>query len=135
MLDFSPLKNALATLKVALTAREHDKENAFVQDSCIQRFEYSYEMAVKFIRRFMEETSDVPGEIDALSFPQLIRTACERGLLQAELKVWKEFRDARNATSHAYDQAKAEKVLAVLPAFLKEAQALLAEMEKRQGAA
>jgi hypothetical protein len=42
-----------------------------------------------------------------MSFATLVRTASERGLLKSGWDKWQIFREARNITSHTYNQAKA----------------------------
>lgn len=132
MIDFSSLQKALKTLEEALTARAADPADKFIRDACIQRFEYSYELSHKMLRRFLEATEPSPARIGELSFPDLIRLGFERGILAGEWVVWKGFRDARNITSHAYDETKAEEVLAGIPPFLQEAGKMLKEMTRRQ---
>lgn len=41
-----------------------------------------------------------------MSFPTLIRTASENGLLRSGWDTWYEFRKARNLTSHVYDEER-----------------------------
>ncbi|HLN23963.1 MAG TPA: nucleotidyltransferase substrate binding protein [Patescibacteria group bacterium] len=131
-LDLSSLQKALATLDEALQAQAVSPENKFIRDACIQRFEYCYEPGHKMLRRYLEESEPTPRDIGDLSFPNLIRLGYERGLLGSEWVEWKGFRDACNITSHAYDERKANDVLAVIPAFFTEAKYLLAQIEKRQ---
>ncbi len=66
-----------------------------------------------------------------MSFQNLIRTVAERNLLSNGWDVWKDYRHARNATSHTYNETKAKEVYAVIPQFLKEANDLLAELKNR----
>jgi uncharacterized protein YbaR (Trm112 family) len=54
-----------------------------------------------------------------------------KGLLQSELSVWKRFRQDRSITSHTYDDTKAQEVFEHIPLFLKEAECLLANLQKR----
>lgn len=123
MLELSSLKKAIKSLQEALD--EYDKNsNDFMRDSCIQRFEYTYELSWKMLKRHLELTAANPAEIDELSFQELIRKGCEKGLLLGEWSDWKLYRIARGTTSHAYDENKAEEVFAVIPAFLKEAEHL-----------
>ena len=129
-LDLSSYEKALASLNEALV--EYDRAaNPFVKDSCIQRFEYTYELAHKLLKRQLEAMSANPGEIDQLSFPDLIRQGAERGLLPSGWDAWKLFREARNATSHAYNEKKADEVFARIPAFRDEAAVLLANLKAR----
>ena len=76
-------------------------------------------------------TSATPSAIDEMPFPNLIRTGNEQGLLLNNWERWKDFRQARNISSHTYDESKAMQVMEILPDFLLEAQALLRELKKR----
>lgn len=131
MLDLTSLSKALKTLKEALDEYDKDRRNDFVRDSCIQRFEYCYGLSTKMIRRHLEIASDEKAAIDEAAFPNLIRIAAEQGLLENSWDVWEKFREARNLTSHTYDEEKAKKVMAVIPDFYREAEALLTELKER----
>ncbi len=130
MIDISSLRQALATLDEALTAHARAPEDKFIRDACIQRFEYSYELTHKMLRRYLEATE--PAEVHQLSFPNLIRLGYERGLLEQSWDVWTKFRDARNATSHAYDEAKASDVVEKIPSFAAAARFMAQQIEARQ---
>ena len=130
MIDLSSLTRALATLDEALAAHALAPEDKLIRDACIQRFEYSYELSHKMLRRFLEATE--PGGISELSFPKLIRLGYARGLLSETWDAWSDFRDARNATSHAYDEGKAREVAAKIPAFAKAARFLAQQIESQQ---
>lgn len=114
MIDISSLRQALATLDEALAARASAPEDKFIRDACIQRFEYSYELAHKMLRRYLAASEPSAHE---LSFPRLIRLGFERGLLAESWDVWTQFRDVRNATSDAYDENKANEIVETIPAF------------------
>lgn len=131
-LDLSSFENALDTLLEALNAHEEEPENRFIRDACIQRFEYSYELAYKFLRRYLEEAEPIPADVSDLDFSGLIRLGFKRGILAAEWVEWKEFRNSRNITSHAYDEQKADAVLKEIPNFYVEARFLLRQIKKRQ---
>ena len=129
-LELSSFEKALASLDEALA--EYDRtQSQFVKDACIQRFEYTYELAHKLLKRQLEAMSPNPSEIDQMSFPDMIRSGAERGLLAQSWDHWKYFRDARNATSHAYNEQKANEVFARIPAFRDEAAFLLARLQER----
>lgn len=66
-----------------------------------------------------------------MSFPELIRTGAEKGLLLNSWDVWKIHRDARNIASHAYNERKADKVFADIPAFYEEACYLFKTLRER----
>ena len=133
MIDLSSLQRALASLDEALRAVAVAPENRFIRDSCIKRFEYCYELSHRMLRRYLLETE--PAEVEQLSFPAMIRLGFERGLLARSWDLWNDFRNARNNTSHAYDESKAEAVLVILQSFYEEATRLCAEITRRQARA
>jgi len=129
-LELSSFEKALASLDEA--PAEFDRtQSQFVKDACIQRFEYTYELAHKLLKRQLEAMSPNPSEIDQMSFPDMIRSGAERGLLANGWDEWRRFRDARNATSHAYNEKKANEVFERIPAFRDEAAFLLARLAER----
>ncbi len=127
-LDFSSLKKAVKSLEEVLAEHKKQPSNVFIRDAAIQRFEYTYELSHKMLRRFLEMTEPNAEEIDQMSFSNMIRTASERNLLLHGWDQWKIYREARNATSHTYDEKKATQVFTAIPSFLKDAQHLLNQM-------
>ena len=131
MMDLDLLRKALTSLKEAWQARTHDPSNPFLPDACIQRFEYTYELSHKTLRRFLEATEADPDTIQRLSFPNMIRLASDLGLIQGGWPAWYGYRHAQSLTSHTYDAEKSEEVLRGIPAFLEEADFLLAALTQR----
>jgi uncharacterized protein with HEPN domain len=66
-----------------------------------------------------------------MSFPTLIRTGIEQGLVAGDWPSWRGFRDMRNITSHTYDETKARQVAEAIPGFLIEAKILLERLQAR----
>ncbi len=130
-LDFSSLTNAVARLDEGLARYQTDTSDAQIRDGLIQRFEFTYDLAHKLLRRALEEAAANPQEIDQMTFPALIRTATEQGLLRSDWTQWRTFREMRNIASHTYDEAKALQVSAEIPAFLAEARVLLGRLQAR----
>lgn len=128
-LDFSSLTKAIASLSAALEASKERRGDEFVRDAAIQRFEYTYELCVKSLRRQLEAMADSPADVDALGYRDMIRCGVERGLLKSE-EPWFAYRELRNITSHVYDPAKAERVFGALSRFLRDAKALHAQLRK-----
>ena len=58
----------------------------------------------------------------------LLRTAADAGLMPDAIR-WRAWREMRNATSHAYDEVKAQAVASGAAAFALDAAALLAALE------
>lgn len=128
MILLGPLQKALATLHLALC----QPKDEFIRDAVIQRFEYSYELAWKLLRRYLAE--DVGAETLApLSRKDLFRLAADKQIIASPLP-WFDYHHARNITSHTYDEAVAEQVYQTATAFYDDAMALLAELEKRNAA-
>lgn len=131
VLDLTTLQNAAARLAEALDALAAAPANTLYRDATIQRFEFTYELAHKMLKRYLEMAAANPASIDELAFPDLIRTGNEQGLLRHDWSRWRDYRKARGTTSHTYDEAKALEVLAIVPEFLAEAQALLQTLRQR----
>ena len=128
-LDLTPLTKAIARLSEGLERMGRDADDTQLRDGLIQRFEFTYDLAHKMIRRALEQAAANPDEIDRMSFPELIRTANEQGLIGSDWTAWRTWREMRNITSHTYDEAKAMLVVEGIPAFLTEAQ----EVARRLG--
>lgn len=129
-LDLSPLTRALGQLTRGLNRAEQSPADEELRDAVIQRFEYSFELCWKMLKRHLELVVPDPGSIDLLSYRDLMRVAAERGLIGA-IDPWIEYRAPRNATSHAYDEQRARSVYQTARGFLPDAAALLLELEKR----
>jgi nucleotidyltransferase substrate binding protein (TIGR01987 family) len=126
-----PLEKAFATLKEAWHEYQKDISNTFVRDSVTQRFEYTFELSHKILRRFLAESEASRAEIAELMFNDLIRLANKRGLLRNNLETWDKYRKARNLTSHTYDEFNAEKITVIVPAFIEEVEAELKAIKEK----
>lgn len=130
MLDYSPLENAIRQLETSLAysrselAQSHAGLFEQLRNSVIQCFEFTYELSHKMLKPHLMEGAASPEEVESGSFRNLIRTANEKGLLRSDWSRWKEYRQARNDSSHTYDLRKAEVVYAIAPDFLEEARHL-----------
>ena len=133
-LDFSPLVKAVARLGEGLARHLAEPGDEQVRDGLIQRFEFTYDLSHKMLRRALEEAAANPEEVDRMTFPTLIRTAGEQGLLRGDWTDWRTFREMRNITSHTYDEAKARQVAAAIPGFLEDARGLVERLQGRSGA-
>lgn len=137
-LDFSSLEKAIAQTREALDYCRSDMAKAderlalHLRAAAIQAFEFTYELSIKSLKRFLEMTEPDPEAPEKMSFNELIRRGYELGLLKAELPEWKEFRKDRGTTSHTYDETKAQDIFETIPGFIEEATVLLAQMSARQ---
>ena len=130
-LDLSPLVNARRRLADALTRCDLDKQDELLRDGLIQRFEFTYELAHRTLKRYLESVSPTPGIVDAMPFAEMIRTANEQGLLRSSWPTWKRYRELRSKTSHTYNEDTAHEVVQDIPDFLEEAGSLLLSLRER----
>ncbi|MDR1163755.1 MAG: nucleotidyltransferase substrate binding protein [Candidatus Accumulibacter sp.] len=131
-LDLTPLCNAISRLREAWERYRRDITDTQIRDGLIQRFEFTYEISHKMLKRFLEMTSSSPAEFDGMSFQDLIRTGNERGLLLGDWPKWKDYRNMRAKTSHTYDEDVALEVVAGIPGFLEEAVYLQKRLNEKQ---
>jgi nucleotidyltransferase substrate binding protein (TIGR01987 family) len=131
-IDLKPLRKALACLAEALMLWHAQPVGSVLKphlrSAVIQSFEFSYELSLRGLRRVLIERAGSAERITDLSFNDLLRAAADAGLL-ADPMTWRVWRELRNATSHAYDEAKAEAVAREVTLFCADAQALLAALE------
>ncbi|HTQ34695.1 MAG TPA: HI0074 family nucleotidyltransferase substrate-binding subunit [Stellaceae bacterium] len=132
-LDIAPLHNAVQRLREGLVRHQAEPSDEQLRDGLIQRFEFTYELSHRMLRRHLQDVLPSPEDAARMTFAELVRTGNERGLLRAEWSAWRRFRDIRTRTTHTYDAATAAEVVREIPAFLDEAAYLCAELQKRLG--
>jgi len=130
ILDFTAFEKAVVSLQKALNEYEKDKTNEFVRDSCIQRFEYCFDISKKMLIRYLKSISDDPMEIDREKLSNIIRQAYTLGIVKHSWDEWDIYRENRNATSHGYDEQVAINIVEQLPQFYSEIVYLLENMKK-----
>ena len=137
-LDLTSFANAVAQLEEALAychsdlAEQDSKLARHLRAAAIQAFEFTYEISYKMLKRFLEATEPNPSAIEEMTFNEVIRLGYAKGLLNAELLQWKEFRKERGTTSHTYDEQKALDVFEDIPSFLVEVKHLMDAIRTRQ---
>jgi nucleotidyltransferase substrate binding protein (TIGR01987 family) len=135
-IDLSPLRRALGMLSEAIVLWHAQPADGVLKphlrSAVIQSFEFSYELSVRLLRRLLIERAASADAVADLSFNDLLRLGADHGLLDDALR-WRQWRELRNATSHAYDEAKAQVVAAGAEIFAADAGALLERMEALLG--
>lgn len=96
----------MARLAEGLARYRADESDDQIRDGLIQRFEFTYDLSHELLRRALEAAAANPEEVDRMSFPTLIRTAAEQGLVGSDWAQWRTWREMRNITSHTDDEAK-----------------------------
>ncbi|MEW6563762.1 MAG: nucleotidyltransferase substrate binding protein [Pseudomonadota bacterium] len=133
-LNLTALQNAVQRLDEGWERYRLDISDAQIRDGLIQRFEFTYEISHKMLKRYLELASANPAQYDEMAFADLVRSGCEQGLLRGDWTDWKLYREMRSKTSHTYDEAVAQEVVERIPAFLGEARFLLAKLQERTAA-
>lgn len=90
--------DALKRLEEAL-AQPYD---GFMRDSIIQRFEFTYELAWKWMKLFL-----VSKDILARNALDTLKAAYAQGMIE-DAERWSQMHEWRNATSHTYTEAMAQ---------------------------
>jgi len=120
-LDITSLGNAVGRLRQGLARYEREATDEQLRDGLIQRFEFTYELSHKMLRRYLKETAASPDEIDRMPFADLIRARNAQGLLRSDWPTWRRFREISARTSHTYDVKVASQVASAIPVFVEEA--------------
>ncbi|MHC4203648.1 MAG: nucleotidyltransferase substrate binding protein [Planctomycetota bacterium] len=136
-LDLSSLRKAVdsleKTLKVAenkiLAAELNNDVKDAIRAGVIQNFEFTYELCWKFMRRWLKENADVEEAEYPRTRKELFRLAARFGLIKEPLS-WFSYSDARNLTSHTYDEDKAETVYQTAVGFSGDARYLLDRLQE-----
>jgi nucleotidyltransferase substrate binding protein (TIGR01987 family) len=130
-LDISSFTKAVARLEEGLARYEQNTDDDQIRDGLIQRFEFTYELGHKILKRHLEMTSATPDMYDTMAFQDIIRTGNEQGLLLGDWSAWKNYRGMRAKTSQTYDEEVALEVSAIIPDFLREARFLRDKLIER----
>ena len=136
-IDLAPLRKALAMLVEAgrfwIAQPEGSPLKPHLRSAVAQSFEFTYELSIRMLRRVLIKRSEAADLVADLSFNDLLRSAADAGIL-AEPAAWRAWREVRNTTSHAYDEAKAHAVASSATRFAADAQSLLMALELELGA-
>ncbi len=102
--------------------------NDLARDGCIQRFEYTFELCWKMMKRHFALND--PNAADRMTKRDLFREAAKAELIE-DPERWFDYLNGRNNTSHVYDQSKAEEVYALGKSFVADARHLLNQLLDR----
>ena len=130
-LDLSPLGNAVERLREGLERHRREPGDEQLRDGLIQRFEFTYELSHRMLRRYLRHVAASPDAFDGMPFQDLIRSANEQGLLLGDWAAWRRYRDMRARTSHTYAAGIAAQVVDAIPGFLAEATYLRDQLARR----
>jgi nucleotidyltransferase substrate binding protein (TIGR01987 family) len=117
--EFGPVEKALNSLQKAVAT---PPRNDLERDGVIQRFEYSFELTWKIAKRVLARNG-----IEAQSPRSVIRELAQQGFI-ADAELWMLLLEARNYTSHTYNESTAQWVFSQAAQFLFEAEILVAKL-------
>ena len=100
-----------------------------VRAGVIQSFEVAYEQSWKMIKRWLEENIGST-YVDGVSRRELFRLAAESRLI-ADVDRWMDYHNARNSTSHTYNEEAAQRVFEEATEFTYDVKQLLMTLEAR----
>ena len=137
-LELNSLRKAVKSLERSLgVANSPEITEAFdevlketVRAGVIQNFEVAYEQCWKFIQRWIRENRTPEDADHPRTRKELFRMAARYGLIGDPLS-WFAYGDARNLTSHAYDEVKAESVYETAVQFIDDAKYLIEQLEAK----
>lgn len=136
-LELDSLRNSIKSLADLLAVSENDArmgqlsevERKGIRSGVIQNFEVTYELSWKLMARWLN-TYIGAGIADGVTRRQLFRLAAENRLI-LDVNLWVQYHEARNATSHIYNEEKALLVYRATREVAHDAQLLLEALEAR----
>jgi nucleotidyltransferase substrate binding protein (TIGR01987 family) len=134
-ISFTQLEKALSALQTAnkiwhrFEQDDDDELTETARSGTIQNFEVAYEQSWKLLKRWMEHYLSVQdGEVTQRR--QLFRMAGRHGLID-DVEQWWRFHEARNKTSHVYQEQVAKEVALVASNFIAPCGVLIATLKAR----
>ncbi len=94
----------------------------------IHNFEFTYELCWKYMKRWLSYNLGSV-EVDGQSRRGLFRLAAEHFLIH-DVAQWIHYHQARNLTTHTYNQDTADEVYEVVTVFLEDSKYLLKQLER-----
>jgi len=102
---FQNYKKALITIKNAVEITKSRELSDLEKQGLIQGFEFTFELAWNVMKDYLEEQ----GITDIVGSKNAVRQAFSKGLVE-DGDIWIEMINARNISSHTYDEETAEKL-------------------------
>lgn len=119
-LYIAPLRRAVEQLDEGLRRSLLDPADSLVRDGLVHRFEFTYDLALKALRRCLSLASANAPAVAAMDVESLVALAHEQGLLPGGWPVWRTWFDLRAHTGHTDAEPMGPEVVAAVPRFLDE---------------
>jgi nucleotidyltransferase substrate binding protein (TIGR01987 family) len=99
-----------------------------MRDGVIQRFEYTYELSWKTLKKYIKKYE--AEQVEQLNIKDIYRLAAKKELIK-DVTMWFDFHERRNMTSHLYSNSTAKQVYSSIELFLHEAKTLRNNIKNR----
>lgn len=124
--NIDALRSAFNTLKDCWTVYIQKKDDAaladIVADSCVKRFEYTMETALKLMRKYLKLV--YAKDDKELTVNNIFRLMSGYDMI-TNWENWKLYYAKRNDTSHEYNIVKARELLNIMPDFISDVDVLI----------
>ena len=134
-ISFGQLEKALSALQTADKIWRRFEQGSDVElietarSGTIQNFEVAYEQSWKLLKRWLEHYLGVQ-DSEVTQRRQLFRLAGKHGLIE-NVDQWWNFHEARNKTSHVYQEQVAKDVALIARSFIEPCGELIARLKVR----
>lgn len=118
-IDISSLITASERLDEALKLQKND----IVRDATIQRFEFTYELTWKTLRKVLIKRGS-----EANTPKTVFRLAANDNIID-NLELWFEFVNFRNNTTHVYNEKVADDIYSHIPKFYRMVAGLITKLK------
>ena len=128
-LNLDILKNSLKTLKECYNdylAETSPKIKDYIKDSCIKRFEYTYETSKKMMNKFLKKEYDKSEK--ELTINNIFREMYGLDLIN-NFERWVDYREKRNFTSLEYNEKYTDSIIDIIPDFINDVEYLINHLE------
>jgi nucleotidyltransferase substrate binding protein (TIGR01987 family) len=122
-LRVSLFERALTRLEEALAKQE----DPIVRDACIQRFEFTFEMAWKALQRYAQTEG-----MECISPRDCFRVGFRLGLIDRD-EQWIAMVEDRNRTTHTYDEESARAIYRAVAGYAALLRGLLQRLKEGEG--
>ena len=133
-LDITPLKKALETLKKGVSFYKNglnlynEEMIEGLIDMCIQRFEYTLESSIKFMRKILIKEYNQSNGV--LTMTNTFRFMQDYGFIK-NWENWDNYYKNRNKSVHEYSFEKSRSAFDIIPNFIEDVDYLIKNIEER----
>ena len=126
MKKFQVLYDEFAEATERLNEALKKPRDEFMRDSCIKRFELTFDLAWKAVKAFLEDKG-----VSCASPLGCFKEAYRQSVVEYE-DTWLELVETRNKTVHTYDEVLADEIYTSLPKALEQFRKLAHTLKNSQ---